>query len=145
MYIAPLVEDYGWPFHSVHSSVFGTQWDNFFDHHSLKDIADLRWTRQKTPFSSARFHPDSENRIRWIIGAHVFGRRTPCAALKNGKARFLAFRKLTAKTGRLPAPAILMEDWLGFRILDGNHRISALASLPNSNALTLDYWLGKSN
>lgn len=142
IYLEPLIRSNGWPFRGVDSPTFGV-WRNYFDGHTLKKISQLTWKREKISFRFARFHPSSKDRIRWIIGAHIYGLNTPCANVVNGRARFIRCQRYIASTARMPVPVILMRSYAGLRILDGNHRLAAMASLPNSSIGVIDCWIGE--
>ena len=142
MYIVPIVGRIGWPFTSIHSSTFGTEWTNVLDHQSLETIANLLWHRRDLPFSKIRFLPNSQSIISRLRGCHLYGQPDPLSRISDGRMRFFKFRQFSAQHGRIPAPAVLMFDSGAYRILDGNHRVAALASLPNASILMLDCWIG---
>jgi hypothetical protein len=144
LYIEPLIKLHGWPFHSVDSPTFGL-WFQMFDHHSLKTISELIWERQEITFSLRIFHRTSQDRIVGIVNTHVHGMNTPFANVINAKARFDRCRTYIARTGRMPVPVVLMRDFGGLRILDGNHRLAAMASFSNSHIGIVDCWIGSLN
>jgi len=93
-------------------------------------------------FLLAGFHPIAQRTISGLLDHHVRGIPTAYANVKDTKARFASCRAFIAKTGRTPKPVILLEEWEGLRILDGNHRLAAMASLPNANECIVDCWIG---
>src|SRR5262249_7969877 len=135
---------FGWPFRSLDEprSPDTDFWYQMFDHHSLQKISELVWEREKMYFSLAAFHPTSQERITGICDTHIRGIHTPFANIKNARERFLSARDYIARTGRMPKPVILMEDWHGLRILDGNHRLAAMASFSNADKGIVDCWIG---
>ena len=60
----------------------------------------------------------------------------------NSRDKFFGARDYIAHTGRMPVPVVLQNDMPGFRILDGNHRLAAMASFTNANAGMVDAWIG---
>jgi hypothetical protein len=143
MWIGPLIGEIGWPFLSVQDSNFNTAWRLLFYGKSIQYIAKLSWERCEMPFASIRFEPFSEQRINGLIAGHVRGIDNRLMDIKGGRGRFFKFRELIAVNGRVPAPALLMLNDKDYSILDGNHRIAALASLPNASELMLDCWVGR--
>ncbi len=132
-----------WPFKTAYAPTNGTIWRQYLDGHTIKTISDLAWKREQIPGVSALFNPSARERIKWIIDAHIHGRLTPVAKLKEGKAgeSFFRSREFIKRTGRLHTPPILIKQFQGYQIMDGNHRLAALFSIPNSFAM-LDCWVG---
>jgi len=141
IYIQPLILSNGWPFRSLNSPTL-PPWLLYFDHHSIQTIGKLRWERHTMYFLLGLFHSSSQQRIVGIIDTHIRGLSTPFANITNGRQRFFRPRAYIARTGRMPVPVILMQDFGGLRILDGNHRLAALASLRNANSIVVDCWIG---
>ena len=143
MWIAPLIGDHGWPFRSATDSTTGTHWHRYFAERGIQVIAQLRWNRREMPFASVRFHPVSQSTIDALRRHHTFGIwNSQIAALKDSAERFTGFQKLVQRDGRIPAPCVLMCEALSYTILDGHHRIAALASMPSGESFTLDAWIG---
>jgi len=142
LYIAPLIPSYGWPFQKLESPAEG-HWLLAFDHRSLKELSQLSWERLDMPFSLTVFDPSSQDRITAIGDQHIRGMSTPFAHIENARERFFRARDYIARTGRMPVPVVLMWDWDGLRILDGNHRLAAMASFSNASACTVDCWIGR--
>jgi len=140
-YIVPLIKFHGWSATSKHSMV-SDRWRRAFDNQRLKTIAELSWQRKELSFTETIFHPDSECRIGWLIAQHTRGANTPLANLADTKTRFIKCRQFIARTGRLPVPVILMRDYFSYRLLDGNHRIAALASLSPPPGFLFSVWVG---
>jgi hypothetical protein len=143
LYIEPLIQLYGWPYRSIDSP--GTKrWTQAFDHQGIKTISQLSWKRHEVPFPLALFHPDAHQVIALLINQHIRGIPTATANVVNTKQKFFHARDYIARTGRMPKPVILMRDLFGgaLRILDGNHRLAAMSSVPNANDLVIDCWIG---
>jgi len=144
LYIEPLIQLHGWPFWSLDQprSSETDDWIRMFDGHSLKTISQLSWERDQMSFSLAVFHPLAQKTIAGLLDQHIHGLSTPYAHVINTKARFDSCHTFIASTGRMPKPVILMEDWHGLRILDGNHRLAAMASFSNADKGVVDCWIG---
>jgi len=145
LYIEPLIQLHGWPFDSLDTSYDTPEkrrWFYMFDGHRIQTISDLSWERDKMSFSLAGFHPTAQRTIFGLLDQHVRGIPTAYADVINTKARFASCRAFIASTGRLPKPVILLEEWEGLRILDGNHRLAAMASLPHADQCVIDCWIG---
>lgn len=148
IYIEPLIQAHGWPFtflEEVPTSPEASRWFQMFDRQSLKTISDLSWERHTTRFSFTAFHPRSQDVITAIIEHHSNIRfHAAIANVADTRNKFLRARDYIARTGTMPVPVILQQDplGLGLRILDGNHRLAAMASFPNAEAGIVDCWIG---
>ncbi|MDZ4404228.1 hypothetical protein [Prosthecobacter sp.] len=143
IWIRPLIESNGWPFESIHSLHSNRNWFQYFGGNSIQTISNLVWHSQQIPLLGSRLHPNSQQIINWIILSYVHGRPTPVTKIKNGKGResFLRSRQFIKSTGRLHTPLVLLEDSLGYHILDGNHRFAACVSLRPTPLFTVDAWI----
>jgi len=144
IYIVPLIQLHGWPFESLDTQSPDTAlWMLMFDNQSVKMINQLSWKRYEMPFSLAVFHPRAQRTIFGLLDEHIRGIPTPYANVINTKARFRSCREFIARTGRMPVPVVLQQDPMGLRILDGNHRLAAMASFANSSNGIVDCWIGR--
>jgi hypothetical protein len=141
LYMEPLIEEYGWPFSSSDSPT-NMPWWQLFDGLSFKIICQLSWERKEFPFSFTLFHRYARTQILGLINTHIFGINNEFASIPNTEARFRRACDYIACTGRLPVPVVLIQDPEGLRILDGNHRLAAMASLSNSINGIVDGWIG---
>ena len=61
-----------------------------------------------------------------MINAHVNDVPNFYSAMPDGKARFLSAVQYLEKHGSLPRPLVVMRLEDGLRVIDGNHRVTAL-------------------
>ena len=140
IYIAPIVRVYGWTFTNKHSPTSFSTWSGVFGKQSLETIANLDWKRREISLGGSLFHPRSQKLIGILYGECVKG-KARITNVANSQARFDRIRSFVKRTGRLPAPVILMKSYSGLLILDGHHRIAALLSLRLSANL-FSAWVG---
>lgn len=141
LYIAPLIQDLGWHYTAA-TAIVSKGWYEAFDNSQLNAIVELQWERLDTYFSSLTFHPNSADRLNWILQAHIDGRVTPCSNVKNGKQRLESSLAYIRRSRRLPNPVVFMKSYQGFRILDGNHRLAAALEVSRTINTRVPYWLG---
>lgn len=147
IYIAPLIESHGWPF-NIHGAIIdpveAKRWHQMFDLQSVEAIRQLSWERHALSFSLGLFHPRSQRVITMLIEHHGnYAFHAGIANVANSRIKLFRARDYIARTGQLPAPVILQNDWEGLRILDGNHRIAALVTFgDDTNGAPLDAWIG---
>ena len=146
LYMEPMISQHGWPFYSLDSPTTMPWWQ-LFDCHDIRTISELLWERREFPFSIRAFHRYARTQIAGLVATHVFGDPNEYSTIPNTQTRFFRACTFVAETGRLPLPVVLMKDTNtetidDLRILDGNHRLAAMASLPNSTASIVDCWLG---
>lgn len=146
-YIAPRIKDYGWPFDRNGFSVNRVEarrWFQMFDLQSVQKIRQLYWERREIPFPQAVFHPRSYQVVNMIIEHHGgIAYHAGIAKVADTRNKFFRARDYIARTGRMPVPVILQTDALGLRILDGNHRLAAMASSNNASDGIIDAWIGR--
>jgi hypothetical protein len=146
IYVAPLIESHGWPFDSEGISTDALEarrWYQMFDLQSVQTIGDLSWKRQWFPFSLNLFFPRSKQIVEAIIEHHAgIYFHAGIANVADTKTKFFRAREYIAGTGRMPVPVILQYDMFGLRVLDGNHRVAAMASFPNTSECVVDCWIG---
>lgn len=146
LYMEPMIREHGWPFYSLDSPTTMPWWQ-LFDCHPLRTISELLWERHEIQFSMAVFHRYSQQQIRGLVATHTLGTDTLYATIPNTKTRFRQAREFIATTGRMPVPIVLMKDRrtptiAELRILDGNHRLAAMASFSNAADCSVDCWIG---
>lgn len=146
IYIAPLIESHGWPFDSSGlplNIVEARRWHQMFDLQSVQTIRQLSWERRKIPFVLARFHPRSHQVVTMIVEHHTgVSFHAGIANVADTRNKLVRARNYIARTGQMPVPVILQRDQRGLRILDGNHRLAAMATVGNANGRIIDCWLG---
>lgn len=141
LYMESLIQEHGFPFSSPDSPT-NLPWWQLFDCHSFKTICDLSWERHEIAFSLAVFHPLSQQQIQGLLQTHILGVKTVFADIPNTEARFRRARGYIASARRMPVPVVLMDSIGGLRILDGNHRLAAMASFADAESGIIDAWIG---
>jgi hypothetical protein len=142
LWIAPHLEDYGWPFLSAGSSIAGSNWENFFAHRPLRKWADLSWQIIQIDPSQNIFHSDTMWRVKGIIGHCVNGFQTDMANIQNSQQRFRACASWITIHRSLPAPLIGIYDEhaFGFELVDGHHRLAALFHIGFPRGFKIPAW-----
>lgn len=140
-YMEPLIEEHGWPFSSPDSPT-NMPWWQLFDGLPFKTICQLTWARREISFSFELFHRYAQKQILGLLQTHILGINNIFSSIPNTEARFRRARDFIARTGRMPVPVVLIQDPEGLRILDGNHRLAAMSSFPNSSDGIIDCWIG---
>lgn len=160
IWLAPLIESGGWPFTLLNQSTVNTGWQRLLDGVSLESIARRVWTRRFIPCSFDAFYHTAIQTILGICAAHIPGWPTNIPGLspdqvcqlitilrglKGGRASASFQRSLAYvnEHGNLHTPAVLLQEQGGLKIMDGNHRLAAIFSLPMSGTLCIDAWIGR--
>lgn len=143
LYMKPLIEEHGFPFYAPSTPTHMPYWQ-LFDCHEFQTICELSWKRKEIAFSLTRFHRFAQKQIKGLLQTHVLGIETVFTNIPNTQARFRRARSYIASTGRMPVPIVVMQDLDGggLRILDGNHRLAAMASFSNADQGIVDCWIG---
>lgn len=147
IYIAPLIEAHGWPFDSEGlplDRAGALRWFQMFDHQTVQTIRQLSWERTRFSFDFTLFHPKAQNLMRALIEHHSgIAFYAGLANVADSRNKFFRARDYIARTGEMPVPVVLMFDPMtGLRILDGNHRLAAMASFTNASGGIVDAWVG---
>jgi hypothetical protein len=146
IYIAPLIEAHGWPFDlsgNASNLAEARRWFLMFDRQRIETIRQLTWERESFPFSFGLFHPNAQNLMKALIDHHSgIAFYADLTNVTNSRDKFFSARDYIARTGQMPIPVVLQNDMPGLRILDGNHRLAAMASFTNANAGMVDAWIG---
>jgi len=143
LYMEPLIAEHGFPFYSPQSPT-NMPWWQLFDCHDFRTICELSWERNEIPFSLAAFHRFSQAQIKGLLQTHILGVETVFTSIPNTQARFLRARGFIARMRRMPVPVVVIQDLdsSGLRILDGNHRLAAMASFSDASECMVDCWIG---
>lgn len=160
IWLAPLIETGGWPFTFLKQSTANTGWHRLLDGVSLESIARRVWTRHVIPCSLDAFDHMAIQTILGICAAHIpdwpaiIPNLSPdqvrnllsiLRGLKGGQASasFKRSRSYVYEHGKLHTPAVLLQEPSGLKIMDGNHRLAAMFSLPRYETRYIDAWIGK--
>ena len=145
-FLAPLIHDIGWPFNSVEECLNGTDWHRIMYPFTLQQFAQLRWRREALLFDKRLLHPISKNDFRLVIRNL---REDVWAAVgrdsEPSRKSFAYHRSRVLSTHDFCAPVTLAATPVGFKVLDGNHRVAALLTSGLSQTVPLDAWVGFSS
>ena len=143
-WLLPIIRDHNsWPYSHVHSPHPSLQWHQYFGLFTLHNISNLLWDTMSLTFDMSCLDPLSNATIDALIGKHIYNfDATGEFNVRDSKKRFLGFVKFIRRTGTIPAPIIGINTDNGLRILDGNHRLSALTYLGLRGRIICDTWVG---
>ena len=145
-WLHPIIKDHNsWPYYNIHSPHPSQQWNQYFGLYPLSDISNCLWHRIQLSFDMSCLDPLSTRTIDTLIQRHVHDLDTSSGLnIRNSRSRFFGFVELINNTGSIPAPIIGINTSDGLRILDGNHRLSALTYLGFRGRISCDTWVGGS-
>ena len=143
-WLFPIIRDHNaWPYLNIFSPHPSLQWSKYCGLFTLYDIADLVWDKLPLSFDMTCLDPVSNNTIKVLIKNNVHNFDTTGRFnVVNSKSRFFGFVEFIQRTGTIPAPIIGVNTDTGLRILDGNHRLSALTYLKLRGKIKCDTWVG---
>ena len=147
IWLAPIINNCGWPFKGLSDGIAGTEWERVFTWQPLQKIAQLNWHRVALPFSDITFTPQAQSTIDAMFETHVCNFNNPSLLkIKNTRERFTRCYEFTRRTGRTPVPCVLFADVGGYSIFDGNHRLGAMWTVSSESDIpcVLDAWIGSS-
>lgn len=145
-FLAPLIQDVGWPFQSARDSLLGTDWHRILYPLTLQQFTNLKWLRSTFLFDENLLHPKSRDDIGLVIRNltenvwAAIGRDS-----EPSKVSFTYHHSRILRTRDFCAPVTLALTPEGMVVLDGNHRVAALLSSGLAQAVQLDAWIGVPN
>ena len=145
LWLAPLIEPDGWPFTSIYSSTRNTVWFRYFHSFSLQMVSDLLWYKSRVLCPPERLHQESFNTLILLIDGYAMCDSTIITNLKEGKGKqiFDSLCDFIKRTGRIPAPVILILHEGKYAIVDGNHRMAAFYNFGFHFKTPINAWIGK--
>lgn len=142
-FLAPLINDVGWPFKGIKDSLYGTDWYRILHPLTLEQFAELSWCRKKFLLNKDLLHPVSKDDVDLVIRnltedvwAFVGQDSEP------SRKSFAYHRARVLSTHDFCAPVTLALTPVGLKVLDGNHRVAALLDSGVSEVVELDAWVG---
>jgi len=128
LWLAPLIEGKGWPFKSIEDDLQTTRWRYVLGlDYSLRQWAKCSWELMEIDLSQSSFTNGSISMVKAIIGHAVNNLPTETANVENTKERFSSCVSYIKEHGTIPKPIILTRVSDGFNVMDGNHRMAAIA------------------
>jgi hypothetical protein len=132
-----------WPYSNVFSPHPSDQWRRYFGLFTLSNISHCLWDRLTLSFDKGCLDPVSNSTIECLIENHVQNSdATGRINVRDSKSRFFGFVEFIQRTGTIPAPIIGINTDVGLRVIDGNHRLSALTYLGLRGRINCDTWVG---
>lgn len=146
-WLLPIIRDHNsWPYRTIFSPHPSLQWRQYFGLFTLNDISNCLWHRMNLTFDMSCLDPISNRTIDILIKKHVYNLETTVRLnVRNSKMRFFEFVEFIERTRSIPATIIGINTDNGLRILDGNHRLSALTYLGLRGSITCPTWIGAPN
>jgi len=145
-WLLPIIKDHNsWPYNNVFSQHPSLQWKRYFSLFDLNDISNCQWNKSQLSFDQWCLDTVSNKTIAALIQSNTNPFSTVTFNVRDTKARFFGFVKEIQNTGKIPAPIIVLHTDDGLRILDGNHRLSALTYLRLRGQISCETWFGYPN
>ena len=147
MWLSPIIRDHNsWPYTNIFSPHPSHQWSKYFGLYAIADISHCLWYKFSLNFDMGCLDPMSNETIKVIIENHVHNfDATGSFNVRNSKIRFFGFVEFIKRTKSIPGPIIGINAEGGLRILDGNHRLSALTHIGLRGCIPCDTWVGAPN
>jgi hypothetical protein len=144
MWLSPFIEEIGWPFKSDTETTKGTRWENLFGiDRSLRDWAACSWMLIDIDTSRFKISTSSQFTLHALIQSANGCKPAEMVNLSNTEQRFRACAEFIVESGRIPAPIIAVFSGDEFDIIDGNHRIAALAHIGVPKGYKIPAWVPK--
>ena len=145
-WIAPLISGKGWPFKSIEDDLQSTSWRFVLGlDHTLKQWHECEWELITINLAEAKFTNGSMDMFKAIIGNAAYGVPTETADIENTVNRFRACTAYIQKHGNIPLPIIVTNINGGYFVMDGNHRMAAVAHHNPPSNLGIPAWLANIN
>lgn len=143
-WLLPIITDHkSWPYDDILSPHPSRQWDQNFGLFTLKDISNCIWHRMSLSFDMLCLDSVSNRTIDVLIKKHVYNLETTVRFnVRNSRSRFFSFVEFIKSKGNIPEPIIGINTDDGLRVLDGNHRLSALTYLGFRGKIQCTTWVG---
>jgi hypothetical protein len=126
IWLAPLIDEIGWPFLQLDSDISGTRWETLLANITLDRWHAFDWELRHVVFTPRTVAHSSLMKIDCIHDHCVRNAYTLTANLQNTKERFRACAEFFATHGRIPLPVVAIPRHGRLELVDGHHRIAAL-------------------
>ncbi len=142
-FLAPLIQDIGWPFKCIKDNLLDTDWHRILYPLTLEQFAQLKWCRKKFLLDKDMLHPVSKDDIHLIIRNQIENVWTAIGRDSEYCRQSTAWHKRSILSARrFCAPVTLAFTADGLKILDGNHRVAALFDTGLCKTVEIDAWIG---
>jgi len=142
MWLAPLIQEIGWPFSDLNASLLGSRWELLLSQIPLSTWYQLNWELSKIEIVKIKsnFNVATLDGIESIINHCAFGLDTPVANLPNTKERFRAIADYIRIHKTIPKPVVLIYRSRRVEIMDGCHRFASLFHVGVPDDYKLPNW-----
>lgn len=142
-FFAPIINDIGWPFTNIYDHLYGTDWHRIFYPLSLLDMHNLIWETRQIILDWDMLYHVSQDDINLVIQNKTEDVLAQIGMDSKPSRQSLAWHsEYIANNKRVSAPVTLAQTPEGIKILDGNHRVSALFDMRVETTIPLDAWIG---
>ena len=123
------VESAGWPPpFDANGFAIGAWRERVFRDRFLGFWQGTSWALEHHPLTLVTIEPETRDIVNALAGAFAIGLPHPIdISIADASQRIGGFVAALVGTGRLPVPPILLATTRGFEVLDGFHRLAALA------------------
>ncbi len=141
-WLNPIIEEKGWPYSSLNDDLQATEWKYILGiNTSLMSWFKCRWVFMELIAESLKLDKSNLAMIEAIVRHSAFGETTMAANIMDTQERFRACTAFFTEQGLIPRPVVLKRIDSGFYILDGHHRLAAVAHVGLSNNLLIPSWV----
>ena len=144
-WIAPFIEQIGWPFASTNDSLGKTRWKYLLARTPLTVWHSGSWRLISLDAKNALTDPMQEVMFREIIKSGVSHGVASGANLEDTEKRFKACADYVRIHNTIPSPIVGVFCEGLFKILDGSHRLSALFHVKGFCSHVVPCWIFEEN
>lgn len=141
MWLAPFIAQIGWPFITIEDDLGNTRWKYLLVRTPLSVWNAGQWRLVEFDAKKALSDPLQEVMFREIIKGGIYSHQTLGANLQNTVERFRACADFIRVHDTIPQPIVGTFCNGIFKVLDGNHRLSALFHVKGFRSHKIPCWL----
>lgn len=141
-WLGGLIAKQGWPFVSIHDSIYVQNWAGMLLDMPLTEWADITWTKRALDKDAMRIVPESVKLIVDVAMHFISSSGTDVGRqIANSRERSRAVREQIEATGCFPGFITAIEHRDGrLQLVDGHHRLGACWSLQIPKSIPT--WVG---
>ena len=140
-WLAPLIEQIGWPFTSTNDSFGETRWKYLLARTSLSVWHTGSWRLANVDAKETLTDPMQEVMFRELIKSGVGHDVASGANLKDTEKRFKTCADFVRIHDTIPVPIVGVFCKGIFKILDGSHRLAALFHVKGFRSHIVPCWI----
>ena len=145
VWLAPFIEQIGWPFISINDSLAETRWKYLLARTPLSVWHSGSWRLANFDAKEALTDPMQEVMFREIIKSGVSHGVASAAHLQDTEKRFRACADFVKVHDTIPVPIVGVFCEGILKILDGSHRLAALFHVKGFRSHTIPCWIFESD